>query len=67
MPNFPTFTRPNWPVENGNVMGPLTAVGDHAIQIIKKMQNENILSLGPRQAVTDQYNEHCQDRMRHTV
>jgi hydroxyversicolorone monooxygenase len=39
-------------VENGSVMGPLHSVSDYTIQIIKKMQNENIKSWMPKQDVT---------------
>ena len=41
-PNMLLFIGPTWPVENGSVMGPLHTVSDYTIQIIKKMQNENI-------------------------
>ena len=48
------------PVENGSVLGPLGTVAEYALQIIQKMQNENIKSLVPRQDVTDSFNEHAQ-------
>jgi hydroxyversicolorone monooxygenase len=67
LPNFLTFIGPNWPVENGSVMGPLSAVADYAVQFIHKMQAENILSIVPNQAVTDRFNVHCQEWVRHTV
>lgn len=66
-PNFMTFIGPTWPVENGSVMGPLHAVSDYAIDIIKKMQNENISSWAPRQDITDSFNEHVQEWVKHTV
>ncbi|KAK5129827.1 hypothetical protein BJ546DRAFT_1060466 [Cryomyces antarcticus] len=66
-PNFVTFIGPTWPVENGSVMGPLDAVSEYVIQIIKKMQNENIRSWVPKQDVTDKFNEHCQEWIKHTV
>lgn len=59
-PNFLTFIGPTWPVENGSVMGPLHTVSDYAIQIIKKMQNENIKSWAPKQDITDKFNDHVQ-------
>lgn len=55
------------PVENGSVMGPLHTVSDYAIQWIKKMQNENIRSWAPRQDITDQFNDHVQEWIKHTV
>ena len=67
MPNFLTFIGPNWPVENGSVMGPLTYVSLYAIQVIKKMQSEYICSMTPKQDVTDAFNEHCQEWIQHTV
>ena len=66
-PNFMFFIGPNWPVENGSVMGPLYQVSIYALQIIKKLQTEYVKSLTPRQDVTDDFNEHCQEWVRHTV
>jgi len=66
-PNFLTFIGPNWPVENGSVMGPLTYVSLYALQVIKKLQTEYVKSLTPKQDVTDAFNEHCQEWVRHTV
>ncbi|CAK3851030.1 sterigmatocystin biosynthesis monooxygenase stcW [Lecanosticta acicola] len=66
-PNFLTFIGPTWPVENGSVMGPLHSVSEYAIQIIKKMQNENIKSWTPRQDITDDFNSHVQEWIKHTV
>ncbi len=51
-----------WPVENGSVMGPLLTVSEYAIQIIKKMQYENVKSWAPKQDVTDAFNDHVQVR-----
>ena len=52
---------------DGSVMGPLHAVSEYAIQWIKKMQNENLRSWVPRQDITDQFNEHVQEWIKHTV
>lgn len=65
-PNFLTFIGPTWPVENGSVMGPLSTVSEYAVQIIKKMQNENIKSWVPKQDVTDEFNQHAQEWIKHT-
>ena len=67
MPNFITFIGPTWPVENGSVMGPLSEVAEYAIKVIKKMQGESIKSMVPRQGVTDEFNSHCQEWIKHTV
>lgn len=67
MPNFITFIGPTWPIENGSVMAPLYSVSEYAIQFIKKMQNENIRSWVPRQVITDKFNDHVQEWIKHTV
>ncbi|KAL6710120.1 hypothetical protein ACN47E_009911 [Coniothyrium glycines] len=67
MPNFIMFIGPTWPVENGSVTGPLSAVADYAIQIIKKMQRDHVKSWVPRQSVTDAFNAHAQEWIKHTV
>ncbi|KAK3113063.1 hypothetical protein LTR53_010020 [Teratosphaeriaceae sp. CCFEE 6253] len=66
-PNFLTFIGPTWPIENGSVMGALNSVADYAVQIIKKMQNENIKSWVPDQRKTDSFNDHVQEWIKHTV
>lgn len=67
MPNYLAFIGPSWPIQNGSVMAPLHSVSEYAIQLLKKMQNENIRSWVPRQQVTDQFNEHVQEWVKHTV
>lgn len=67
MPNFITFIGPTWPVENGSVMGPLSFVADYAISIIKKMQIELIHSIAPKQDITDLFNAHTQEFIKHSV
>lgn len=59
-PNWLMFMGPNWPVSQGSVVGALDAVGDYAIQCIKKVQNENLHSFCPNQEASDAYNEHVQ-------
>ncbi|KAI7280561.1 putative sterigmatocystin biosynthesis monooxygenase [Hortaea werneckii] len=66
-PNLLTYIGPTWPVENGSVMGPLHSVSDYAVQMVKKMQNENIKSWVPKQDITDQFNAHVQEWVKHTV
>jgi hypothetical protein len=55
------------PVENGSVTGPLFGVAKYTIQIINKMQREHIKSWVPRQDITDRFNEHAQEWIKHTV
>lgn len=55
------------PVENGSVTGPLFKVAEYAIQIIKKMQRDHIKSWVPKQEITDRFNEHAQEWIKHTV
>lgn len=47
--------------------GPLRGVSDYTIQIIKKMQRDHIKSWAPRQDITDRFNEHAQEWIKHTV
>lgn len=48
-------------------MGPLQNVSMYALQMIKKLQTEYIGSLTVKQSVTDAFNEHCQEWVKHTV
>jgi hypothetical protein len=57
----------NRPVENGSVTGPLLSVCEYSVQIIKKMQRDHIKSWVPRQDITDRFNEHAQEWIKHTV
>ncbi|KAJ9644119.1 hypothetical protein H2201_007096 [Coniosporium apollinis] len=66
-PNFVMFIGPTWPVENGSVAGPLLNVSKYAISLIKKMQRDHIKSWVPKQDITDQFNEHAQEWIKHTV
>jgi len=66
-PNFMFFIGPNWPVENGSVMGPLYSVSHYMLQLVRKLQTEYIASIAPKQSVTDAFNDHCQEWIRHTV
>ncbi|EEP78745.1 MoxY protein [Uncinocarpus reesii 1704] len=51
----------------GSVIGPLVEVGNDAVKLIKKIQNEYIRAIAPRQDVTDAFNEHVQEWVKHTV
>lgn len=55
------------PVENGSVAGSLLEVSNYTLDMIKKMQRDHIKSLVPRQDVTDLFNEHVQEWIKHTV
>ncbi|KIW80202.1 hypothetical protein Z517_06817 [Fonsecaea pedrosoi CBS 271.37] len=58
---------PTFPVLTGSVTASISAVADYAIQMIKKIQAEDLLSVCPRQDITDQFNEHCQTMLHGTV
>lgn len=49
------------------MVGPLLGVSEYAIQVIKKMQKDNIKSWAPKQDVTDKFNDHTQEWIKHTV
>lgn len=66
-PNLILFGAPTWPVENGSALGPLTAVTKYAVQVIKKLQKDNIKALDPKHSVTDLFNEHVQTFIKSTV
>lgn len=51
----------------GSVMGPLSYVGDYAVKMIRKMQNEFIKSITPKQDITDLFNEHAQEFIKQSV
>lgn len=70
IPDFPNliwYVGPNFPVENGSFSAPVMAVSEYVVKFIRKIQTENIRSIAPRQDVTDEFNEHCQEWVRHTV
>jgi cation diffusion facilitator CzcD-associated flavoprotein CzcO len=67
MPNFIMMIGPTWPVENGAVVGPLLGVSEYMVQIVKRMQKDDIKSWAPKQDVTDAFNEHAQEWIKHTV
>jgi len=67
IPNFITFIGPTWPVENGSVMGPLHQVAMYALKVIRKMQIEDIRSFAPKQDITDAFNAHTQEFIKHSV
>ncbi|KAI9733512.1 MAG: hypothetical protein M1818_007260 [Claussenomyces sp. TS43310] len=66
-PNYIMYGGPTFPAMNGSAMGPLLAVSEYTIQIIKKMQNENIRSFVPRQDITDEFNAHVQEFLKTSV
>ncbi|QSZ36642.1 hypothetical protein DSL72_006523 [Monilinia vaccinii-corymbosi] len=67
IPNFLTFMGPTWPIQNGSVIGSLGGVANYAIKFIKKIQNEFIKSIAPKQDVTDLFNSHTQEFMKKSV
>ncbi|KAH7141866.1 hypothetical protein EDB81DRAFT_653405 [Dactylonectria macrodidyma] len=67
IPNYFTVMGPSFPIANGSVMGPLQAVAKYLLKIVQKIQRDNIRSLSPKQAVTDEFNEHTQAWVRGTA
>ncbi|KAF9773313.1 hypothetical protein IL306_008911 [Fusarium sp. DS 682] len=67
MPNFIMFLGLTWPVANGSIAGPVQAVANYAVQIVHKMQKDNIKYWAPKQHVVDQFNDHAQEWYKHTV
>jgi hypothetical protein len=49
------------------VAGPLYSVSEYAVQIVKKMQRDHTKSWVPRQDITDAFNAHAQEWVKHTV
>ncbi|OCK79953.1 flavin-binding monooxygenase-like protein [Lepidopterella palustris CBS 459.81] len=66
-PNYLTFFGPAWPIFDGSITQSLSAVADLAVQLIRKIQEEDIRSISPRQDVTDAFNDHTQTMLRGTV
>ena len=48
-------------------MGPLEEVSSYVIKFLKKFQTELVRTFVPKQDVTDEFNEHAQEYLRHTV
>ncbi|KAH7067984.1 hypothetical protein BKA63DRAFT_423015 [Paraphoma chrysanthemicola] len=67
IPNYLMYLGPNSPVENGSITGLLEALVNYTIKAIKKMQRDNIRYFVPRQAVTDEFNDHTQSWFKGTV
>ena len=70
-PGFPNYffsSGPYWPVANGSLIGASNASANYACQVIQKLQLQpNIKSLTPRQDMTDQFAQHCQEWYRGMV
>ena len=48
-------------------MGPLEEVSNYVIKFLQKFQRELIRTFVPKQDVTDEFNEHAQEYLAHTV
>ncbi|KAI9162661.1 FAD-binding monooxygenase moxY [Paramyrothecium foliicola] len=66
-PNLFTFAGPTFPVDNGGLIGPLSYVSSYVVQVLRKMQSEYVRSIVPKQDITDAFNRHCQEWIRHTI
>lgn len=58
--NAVAFFGPTWPVAGGSVTGSLDAVCGYAMKFMRKLQEDLIKSMSPRQDITDKFNEHTQ-------
>lgn len=67
MPNLVMMPGPPTPVQNGTPFGAFHATANYALQIIKKMQMDNIRSFEPKRDVTEAFRKHCGEYHRHTV
>ncbi|KAF2237898.1 FAD/NAD(P)-binding domain-containing protein [Viridothelium virens] len=70
VPGFPNMVQmlgPTFPVENGSVMGGLVAVSGYVLEWLRKMQRDGVKAWAPRQDITDQFNDHTQEWITHTV
>ncbi|KAK1975923.1 cyclohexanone monooxygenase [Colletotrichum cereale] len=66
-PNFFTFQGPNSPVQNGSSLGAMWHATQYVIQVMTKIQTENICSIMPQQDAANDFNAHCSEWARHTV
>ncbi|PVH69195.1 flavin-binding monooxygenase-like protein [Cadophora sp. DSE1049] len=60
VPDMPNFM-------NGTPLGFFYALGDYAIQIINKIQAEDLKSVEPKKDVTRSFGKHCQDWVKESV
>ncbi|KAH7068027.1 flavin-binding monooxygenase-like protein [Paraphoma chrysanthemicola] len=67
MPNFMVHGGPPSPLQNGTPLGFFHALGDYAIQMIKKIQFEDLKSVEPKKDVTRNFGEHCQAWVKESV
>ncbi|KAG0648197.1 FAD-binding monooxygenase moxY [Hyphodiscus hymeniophilus] len=66
-PNYIMYGGPTWPAMNGSAIGPLNTICGYSLQVIKKLQIENIRSFTPKQEVADAFNKHVQTFIKGTV
>ncbi|KAL1595999.1 hypothetical protein SLS60_009690 [Paraconiothyrium brasiliense] len=67
MPNLVMQGGPPTPVQNGTPFGAFHTHANYALQVIKKMQRDNIRLLQPKRTVTEAFNRHAQDYLMNTV
>ncbi|KAF2800321.1 flavin-binding monooxygenase-like protein [Melanomma pulvis-pyrius CBS 109.77] len=67
MPNFIIHGGPPGPLQNGSPMGVFHALSSYGIQMIQKLQNENIRSLRPTASALRAFDDYIQALVPHTV
>lgn len=60
LPNFIIQGGPPSPVQNGTPFGTFQASANYSLEVIRKLQQENIRSIEPKLDVTRQFNVHTQ-------
>lgn len=58
MPNYFTFYGPYSPIGQGSVLAMMDVFAKYIIQVVEKMQIEDIKSVTPKQSVIEAYGEH---------
>ncbi|KAH8662541.1 cyclohexanone monooxygenase [Xylariales sp. PMI_506] len=66
-PNYFVFLGPNSPVGHGSILPIIEHVSKYVINMLKKMQTQNIKSLSPLPAAVADFSEHVHEFMKRTA
>ncbi|RTE75112.1 hypothetical protein BHE90_010446 [Fusarium euwallaceae] len=66
MPNYFMFTGPFTPVAQGAILPIITHMTNYFIQLIRKMCEQHIRRVTPKDAIISQFMEHCRAYLRRT-
>lgn len=61
------FIGPNSPISNGSLVQAIQMSGIYIYNCITKLQSQNIQSMVVSDKASEEYNEHCQEYLKHTV